>query len=91
MYTLPVDVAALHPLPVDVVPLLTLPPLRNDIDLNRNFPDPIQDAAGALLHGRGTEQPETRAVMNWTMQVGFAASASLHEVRNHLHKRNHQQ
>lgn len=53
---------------------------RNDIDLNRDFPDPIQHLAAVWPGGLGTEQPETRAVMNWTLEVGFAASASLHEV-----------
>lgn len=54
---------------------------RNDVDLNRNFPDPIQDAAEHWRRGLGHEQPETRALMNWTLDVGFTAAAALHEVR----------
>lgn len=48
------------------------------IDLNRNFPDPIRDPG---MERSGFEQPEVRAVMDWTLLMpgGFTASGALHE------------
>ncbi|CAH2052750.1 unnamed protein product, partial [Iphiclides podalirius] len=48
-------------------------PNAHNVDLNRNFPDqfgPTQDNAVA--------EPETRAVMNWSMSIPFVLSANLH-------------
>ena len=54
---------------------------RGDVDLNRDFPDPVLlgNSSGALA-AAGHEQPETRALMQWTSSTHFVASASLHEV-----------
>lgn len=41
-------------------------------------PDP--DADDADLAPGGGEQPETAAIMRWTLETGFVASAALHEV-----------
>ncbi len=60
-------------------PLRLLPPPSNDVDLNRDFPDPIEHPHTTWTTGRGTEQPETLAIMNWTATVPFTASASMHE------------
>ncbi|PON52678.1 Peptidase [Parasponia andersonii] len=46
----------------------------NNVDLNRNFPDQffsMNDDAFA-------REPETRAIMEWSSQIHFTASASLH-------------
>ena len=42
----------------------------NNIDLNRNFPDPY-DATGDM-------QPETQAAINWIRDIPFVLSANLH-------------
>ncbi len=41
----------------------------NNVDLNRNFPDPIRDAGADvdLRQPQGREQPETLAIMNYTL------------------------
>lgn len=49
---------------------------RNDKDLNRNFPDRLRD--GLPLRASGFQEPETLAVMAWTLQDSFVASANLH-------------
>ena len=51
---------------------------RAGVDLNRDFPDPILD--GGKLGAKGTEQPETLAMMKWILSKHFVASASMHEV-----------
>lgn len=51
-----------------------------DVDLNRNFPDPLELGADSLA-ATGREQPETLAVMEWSQSLQFVASASMHEVR----------
>lgn len=43
-------------------------------------PDPDADDAADVLAAGGGEQPETAAVMKWTLDTGFVASAALHEV-----------
>lgn len=49
-----------------------------DVDLNRDFPDPLL-LGSTGLHPTGDEQPETLAIMKWTTQTHFVASASMHE------------
>lgn len=44
---------------------------KNDYDLNRNFPDYFAVNTAPI-------QPETSAVMNWTLQTPFVLSANLH-------------
>eukprot|EP00879_Flechtneria_rotunda_P009865 GHRR01010317.1.p1 GENE.GHRR01010317.1~~GHRR01010317.1.p1 ORF type:complete len:336 (+),score=116.49 GHRR01010317.1:2158-3165(+) len=51
-----------------------------DVDLNRNFPDPIEvPNPAAMQQPLPAAQSETVAMMKWTLEVGFAASANLHE------------
>ncbi|XP_026313538.1 carboxypeptidase D isoform X2 [Hyposmocoma kahamanoa] len=45
----------------------------HDVDLNRNFPDQF----GATADNK-VQEPETQAVMNWSMSTPFALSANLH-------------
>lgn len=52
---------------------------RGNIDLNRDFPDPLL-LGSTGLHPTGDEQPETLALMKWTTDTHFVASASMHEV-----------
>ena len=42
----------------------------NNIDLNRNFPDPY--------NATGDMQPETQAAINWIRDIPFVLSANLH-------------
>lgn len=51
---------------------------RKWADLNRDFPDPMDNPT---MQSTGWEQPETKAVMDWTLATGFVASANMHEVR----------
>ncbi len=51
----------------------------NGVDLNRDFPSPLEAPDGPLV-AMGNEQPETAAVMRWTSETPFVASASMHEV-----------
>lgn len=46
-------------------------------DLNRDFPDRFSSPP---MEPSGSEQPETKAIMDWTLATGFVASASMHEV-----------
>lgn len=51
---------------------------RQRKDLNRDFPDRY---AQPDMRPRGTEQPEVKAMMSWSLEgAGFVASASFHEV-----------
>ncbi|EFN60129.1 hypothetical protein CHLNCDRAFT_49638 [Chlorella variabilis] len=45
-------------------------------DLNRDFPDRFSSPP---MEPSGSEQPETKAIMDWTLATGFVASASMHE------------
>ncbi|KAF4365904.1 hypothetical protein G4B88_008377 [Cannabis sativa] len=45
----------------------------NNVDLNRNFPDQFFNDDDAFAR-----EPETRAIMEWSNQIHFTASASLH-------------
>ncbi|KAK9814699.1 hypothetical protein WJX72_010093 [[Myrmecia] bisecta] len=47
-------------------------------DLNRDYPDPIHPPETGLAVS-GAEQPETQAVMKWTLGTHFVAGASMHE------------
>ena len=52
------------------------------VDLNRDFPDPFERGPAGVERPSGTEQPETRAAMDWIRSGRFVASGSLHEVRS---------
>lgn len=45
----------------------------NGVDLNRNFPDQYGSNSHNLL-----QEPETKAVMNWSLSIPFVLSANLH-------------
>jgi len=64
--------------------MLVMQHCRGDVDLNRDFPDPLL-LGSTGLHPTGDEQPETLALMKWTSQTHFVASASMHEVRLAAH------
>eukprot|EP00878_Enallax_costatus_P002023 GHUV01002187.1.p1 GENE.GHUV01002187.1~~GHUV01002187.1.p1 ORF type:complete len:558 (+),score=92.71 GHUV01002187.1:1290-2963(+) len=51
------------------------------VDLNRNFPDPVElKWDPQLMQQPLTDaQPETLAMMDWTLRTQFVASANLHE------------
>ncbi|KAF8071164.1 SOL1 [Scenedesmus sp. PABB004] len=50
------------------------------VDLNRNFPDPVATKdPRALLRPLPDAQPETAAMMRWSLETHFVASANLHE------------
>ncbi|GAX75469.1 hypothetical protein CEUSTIGMA_g2912.t1 [Chlamydomonas eustigma] len=50
------------------------------VDLNRNFPDPIKNKLlKSLREHTGMEQPETLAMMNFTLSRRFIGSLALHE------------
>ena len=49
------------------------------VDLNRDFPDTVH-LRGQDLGPKGTEQPETLALMQWLTDTHFIASAVMHEV-----------
>ncbi|XP_062098712.1 carboxypeptidase SOL1-like isoform X2 [Humulus lupulus] len=46
----------------------------NNVDLNRNFPDQFF----SMNEDASAREPETRAIMEWSSQIHFTASASLH-------------
>lgn len=50
---------------------------RNNMDLNRNFPDRSREPHP--LEATGFEEPEVLAVMNWVQNGQFVASANMHE------------
>ena len=50
------------------------------VDLNRDFPDPIKRGAAGVVEPSGSEQPETLALMHWIRHGRFTVSASMHEV-----------
>lgn len=58
-------------------PLRRALPRSNGVNLNRDFPDPIEDPS---MLPTGREQPETKAVMAWVQSRQFIASANMHEV-----------
>ena len=51
------------------------------VDLNRDFPDPIERGKTGVVEASGSEQPETLALMRWIREGRFVVSASLHEVK----------
>ena len=53
-------------------------PHSNGFDLNRNFPDPWT-TKGDLRAPTGDTQPETRALMEFSLSRPFTASANMHE------------
>lgn len=61
---------------------------RNGKDLNRDFPDVINQTTATRipppLLRRGDEQPETIAIMDWAESRSFVASAAMHEVNASL-------
>ena len=52
------------------------------VDLNRDFPDPIERGMTGVVEPSGSEQPETLALMRWIRDGKFVVSASLHEVES---------
>ena len=54
------------------------PPPSDGVDLNRNFPDRIIMGGANLTAPLPGAAPETRAMMEFTLGRGFAASANLH-------------
>lgn len=60
------------------------PVFRNGKDLNRDFPDVINQTTATRipppLLRRGDEQAETIAIMDWAVSRSFVASAAMHEV-----------
>ena len=55
------------------------------VDLNRDFPDPIERGKTGVVEPSGSEQPETLALMHWIREGRFVVSASLHEVGSFPH------
>ncbi len=49
------------------------------VDLNRDFPDPIERGQAGIVQPSGTEQPETLVLMRWIREGRFVVSASMHE------------
>lgn len=56
---------------------------QNQRDLNRDFPEVINTTTSTRLLSpllrKGSEQPETVAIMDWAASRSFVASAALHE------------
>ncbi|GBF96908.1 carboxypeptidase D [Raphidocelis subcapitata] len=52
---------------------------KNGVDLNRNFPDAFVNRNWDLRQPLPNSQPETAAVMAWSLAHNFAASANMHE------------
>ncbi|MEW5309967.1 MAG: hypothetical protein WDW38_001806 [Sanguina aurantia] len=50
-----------------------------DVDLNRNFPDPVRQHGSDLRLSTPSQQPETVALMGLMLKHRFVASLSLHE------------
>ena len=74
----PANTPALPPTPLPR-PHLLPSCCRAERDLNRDFPDRF---ASPDMQRSGLEQPETAAIMDWTMGAAgpFVAAASMHEV-----------